>query len=64
LAGKKSGIEYSKQTQVFEIINQPIPFGASIISVNNTIYVAGGAFNVADNGAYFNFTNQVWKLEF
>jgi len=46
------------------VLNQPIPFLASIISVNNTIYVAGGAFNVADNGDLFNFTNQVWKLEF
>lgn len=32
------------------ILSQPIPEEASIISVNNTIYIAGG--------------NQVWKLEF
>lgn len=34
--------------------------GASIISVNNTIYVAGGAVN----GSFSNLSNQVWKLEF
>jgi len=37
-------------------LNQKIQ-GASIISVNNTIYVAGGIVN----GVY---SNQVWKLEF
>ena len=31
--------------------------GASIISVNNTIYVAGGSINGV-------FSNKVWKLEF
>ena len=31
--------------------------GASIISVNNTIYLAGGEVNGV-------FSNQVWKLEF
>jgi Kelch motif/Galactose oxidase, central domain len=34
--------------------------GASIISVNNTIYIAGGAVN----GSFSNLSNQVWKLEF
>jgi len=38
------------------ILNKSIQ-GAAIISVNNTIYVAGGLVN----GAY---SNQVWKLEF
>jgi hypothetical protein len=38
------------------ILNQKIQ-GAAIISVNNTIYVAGGLVN----GAY---SSQVWKLEF
>jgi len=35
--------------------------GASIISVNNTIYVAGGMLN---STGYFNPGDQVWKLEF
>ena len=38
-------------------LNQKIIHGAAIISVNNTIYVAGGIVN----GVY---SNQVWKLEF
>ena len=38
------------------MLNQKIQ-GAAIISVNNTIYVAGGL----ENGAY---SNRVWKLEF
>ena len=39
------------------VLTQPIPTGASIISVNNTIYVAGGSANGV-------LSNQVWKLEF
>jgi N-acetylneuraminic acid mutarotase len=39
------------------ILPQPVPKWASIISVNNTIYVAGGAINGI-------LSNQVWKLEF
>ena len=38
-------------------LSQPL-FGAAIISVNNTIYVAGGSDG--HNGFY----NQLWKLEF
>ena len=38
------------------VLNQNI-VGASIISVNNTIYVAGGSMNGV-------LSNQVWKLEF
>ncbi|MEP7373100.1 MAG: PKD domain-containing protein [Chitinophagaceae bacterium] len=36
-------------------------YAASIISVNNTIYVAGGILN---GGNFSNMSNQVWKLEF
>jgi N-acetylneuraminic acid mutarotase len=39
------------------VLNQNFTFPAAIISVNNTIYVAGGYVN----GVFF---NQVWKLEF
>lgn len=39
------------------VLPQPVPKWASIISVNNTIYVAGGAINGS-------LSNQVWKLEF
>jgi len=39
------------------ILPQAIPESASIISVNNTIYIAGGILNG-------NVSNQVWKLEF
>jgi hypothetical protein len=41
------------------VLSQPIPFGAVAISVNNTIYIAGGAINGSNTP-----TNQVWKLEF
>jgi N-acetylneuraminic acid mutarotase len=39
------------------VLPQPIPSEASVISVNNTIYVAGGYINGTAS-------NQVWKLEF
>jgi hypothetical protein len=39
------------------VLPQPVPKWASIISVNNTIYVAGGAIDGV-------LSNQVWKLEF
>jgi hypothetical protein len=39
------------------VLPQDIHGGASIISVNNTIYVAGGHVNGV-------LSNQVWKLEF
>ncbi len=39
------------------ILQQPIPEDASIISVNNTIYVAGGLVNGVRS-------DKVWKLEF
>jgi hypothetical protein len=57
--GKNKFDIYDNNTNAWSIgiLAQPIPSGASIISVNNTIYIAGGH----DNGVY---TNQVWKLEF
>jgi N-acetylneuraminic acid mutarotase len=39
------------------VLSQPIPAESSVISVNNTIYVAGGFVNGG-------LSNQVWKLEF
>ena len=50
---------YDTQTNTWSIgvLSQPIPVGASVISVNNTIYVAGGSVNGV-------LSNQVWKLEF
>jgi hypothetical protein len=44
-------------TWTIGVLHQPIPGGASIISVNNVIYVAGGSVNGV-------LTNEVWKLEF
>jgi Kelch motif protein len=38
-------------------LSQPIPAESSVISANNTIYVAGGFVGGG-------FSNQVWKLEF
>jgi len=38
------------------VLPQPIPVGACVIAVNNTIYIAGGGGNT--------LSNQVWKLEF
>jgi PKD domain/Kelch motif/Galactose oxidase, central domain len=49
--------DINSNTWSIGILAQPIPVGASIISVNNTIYIAGGYAN----GVYL---NQVWKLEF
>jgi len=53
---------YDIKTQTWSIGVLPVnmPILASVISVNNTIYVAGGGLD--DN--YQNITNQVWKLEF
>jgi hypothetical protein len=50
---------YDIQTNTWSIgvLHQPIPTGASVISVNNTIYVAGGSVNGV-------LINHVWKLEF
>jgi N-acetylneuraminic acid mutarotase len=50
---------YDTQTNIWTIgvLAQPIPAGASVISVNNTIYIAGGSVNGV-------LSNQVWKLEF
>ena len=50
---------YNTTSQTWSIgrLSQPI-FGASIISVNNTIYVAGGT------DGHNNYYNQLWKLEF
>lgn len=39
------------------LLPQVIPLNASVISVNNTIYIAGGSVNGA-------MSDQVWKLEF
>jgi len=51
---------YDTQTNTWSmgVLPQPIPSGSSVISVNNTIYVAGGFVNGVGN------SNQVWKLEF
>jgi len=49
---------YDIATNTWSIGVLPVPLrGAAIISVNNTIYVAGGLIN----GVY---NNKVWKLEF
>ena len=49
---------YDITTNTWSIGLLPVKInGASIISVNNTIYVAGGSLNGT-------ITNQVWKLEF
>ncbi|MEJ7673106.1 MAG: hypothetical protein WKF59_10430 [Chitinophagaceae bacterium] len=46
------------------VLNQKI-FDATVISVNNTIYVAGGRETVQDSQGYGGpFFKQVWKLEF
>jgi len=39
------------------VLPQPIPGGASVVSINNTIYIAGGLVNGVPS-------SQVWKLEF
>ncbi|HET9746935.1 MAG TPA: kelch repeat-containing protein [Chitinophagaceae bacterium] len=48
------------------VLSQPIPWAASIISVNNTIYVAGGSIDCVPNGSGCIpvLSNQVYKLEF
>jgi hypothetical protein len=52
---------YDTATNTWSIGVLPVNIiGASIISVNNTIYVAGGAVS----GSFSNLSNQVWKLEF
>lgn len=49
---------YNTTTNTWSVGMLPVNInGAAIISVNNTIYVAGGRIN----GGY---TNEVWKLEF
>jgi hypothetical protein len=50
---------YNVQTNTWSIgvLPQPIPAGASVISVNNTIYVGAGKVNGV-------LSNKVWKLEF
>ena len=56
-SGNKFDI-YDVSTGTWSIGVMPLDIrGASIISVNNTIYVAGGAVNGV-------LSNQVWKLEF
>ncbi|MGZ3846337.1 MAG: Kelch repeat-containing protein, partial [Flavisolibacter sp.] len=48
------------------VLPQQVPGGAAVISVNNTIYVAGGITGSIPMGATTKQigTNQVWKLEF
>ena len=46
----------SSNTWSIGVLPQALPTGATIIAINNTIYVAGGAFA--------NLSNQVWTLEF
>ncbi len=48
--------DISTNTWSIGVLSQTI-YGSSIISVNNTIYVAGGYVNGI-------LSNQVWKLEF
>ena len=53
---------YDIATNTWSIGVLPVSIeGASIISVNNTIYIAGGTVNPT---GYFNPGDQVWKLEF
>ncbi len=53
---------YDIATNTWSIGVLPVSIeGASIISVNNTIYIAGGMVNPT---GYFNPGDQVWKLEF
>jgi N-acetylneuraminic acid mutarotase len=49
--------DIASNTWSIGVLPQPVPKYASIISVNNIIYVAGGSVNGV-------LTNQVWKLEF
>jgi len=49
--------DIASNTWYIGILPQPVPYGASFFSLNNTIYIAGGTTGSA-------FTNQVWKLEF
>ena len=49
--------DISSNTWSIGVLNQPVPKWPSIISVNNTIYIAGGSVDGA-------LVNQVWKLEF
>jgi hypothetical protein len=49
--------DITSDTWLIGILSQPIPVGAAIICVNNTIYVAGG--NVSGS-----LSNKVYKLEF
>jgi hypothetical protein len=49
--------DISTKTWSVGVLAEPAPKWSTIISVNNTIYVAGGAINGI-------LSNQVWKLEF
>jgi len=57
-ANKFDIYDITTNTWSIGLLPQPIPMGVSIISVNNTIYIAGGAVNGNS------LSNQVWKLEF
>lgn len=57
----QSGLNmYDIATNTWSIVMLPAPIdGASVISVSNTIYVAGGFVN----GIYNVFNDKVWTLE-
>jgi hypothetical protein len=57
----------STRTWSIGVLPQAVPVDAAVISVNNTIYIAGGGIgeNPMGNGAYAIIaTNEVWKLQF
>jgi kelch-like protein 20 len=78
--GKVIFLRYSNSSNTIEVYNpvtntwsiallpQSLPGGAAIISVNNTIYIAGGSIGCIpfDQGGGCSpvYTNQVYKLEF
>ena len=49
--------DINTRTWSIGVLPQAIPQDASVISVNNTVYIAGGFVNGVES-------NQVWKLEF
>ena len=49
--------DINTKTWSIGVLPQAIPLDASVISVNNTVYIAGGFVNGV-------LSNQVWKLEF
>ena len=62
-AGGIGSINTTNNTWSTGVLNQKI-FDATVISVNNTIYVAGGRETVVGPQGYGGpFLKQVWKLE-